>query len=609
MRILFFIFCSNCLTLAVFGASDKLEDWREAYKDKVQEVIEWRAGRVDPDDLEKGNYHEIAACLALGQNLDWASQRLIKILEKPRGDMFWMFPMTSIGYLGQDLLSAEAKQALRNAWRDYMPMRGDTENHWAMYYASLYLMAQYWPNLDGEEWFSGKSSQENLDEARKYLIWWMNLTTSMGQGEYDCTHYIGEYMATWANDPEIRIRGQMMVEYIMADFAIDTIDGIYIGAHARTTDRQVLEKWNGLSSFFSWLFFGNTPAPRNYGGFGSAFSVAAGNYQLPEVIYRIATDREGPYLHKELKRTRERWRYSQERFFRVYKTTYMSKDYAVDSDQGGLLQPIQQHSWDVTWAVDDPRGVHNTIFSLNPHWSTEEMQMYFTEYPDFMPEAVTKQGKPTYMAEDTFLGGSPYEQIYQQDDAVIVLYDIPPGAHHEHVNGFFSKDLARLEEDESGWIFVQGGNAYIAYFPLAPHEWKALENGGKRLYSPHRKNGTIVQAASADEFESWAAFKDTIKKLPLEFFTDSTPEARFTTLRGRQVVCVYGETPKVDGKSVDYASWPLFESRYLNAEPHSRQLRMTHGQLERVLDFETLTIRDRVIEKQQEKFDVRMIRP
>ena len=330
---------------------------------------------------------------------------------------------------------------------------------------------------------------------------------------------------------------------------------------------------------------------------------------MPEVIYRIAADREGPYLHKELKRTRERWRYSQERFFRVYKTTYMSKDYAVDSDQGGLLQPIQQHSWDVTWAVDDPRGVHNTIFSLNPHWSTEEMQMYFTEYPDFMPEAVTKQGKPTYMAEDTFLGGSPYEQIYQQDDAVIVLYDIPPDAHHEHVNGFFSKDLARLEEDESGWIFVQGGNAYIAYFPLAPHEWKALENGGKRLYSPHRKNGTIVQAASADEFESWAAFKDTIKKLPLEFFTDSTPEARFTTLRGRQVVCVYGETPKVDGKSVDYASWPLFESRYLNAEPHSRQLRMTHGQLERVLDFETLTIRDRVIEKQQEKFDVRMIRP
>lgn len=603
------------MILGAFCASDVPANRHEAYLDRLKEVVAWRAGRVDPEDTEKGNHHEIAVSLALGRNIEWASQRLINILEEPRGDMFWMFPMTSIAYLGRDLLTDEAKQALRNAWRDYMPMRGDTENHWAMYYASLYLMSEYWPDLSGEEWYTGKSSQENLEEAREYLIWWMNLTTSMGQGEYDCTHYIGEYMipmlylAAWAEDPEMRIRGRMMVDYIMADFAIDTLDGIYIGAHARTSDRQVLEKWNGLSTFFSWLFFGNTPAPRNYGGFGSAFSVAAEKYQLPEVIYRIATDRDGPYLHKELKRTRERWRYSEERFTRVYKTTYMAEDYAVGSDQGGLLQPIQQHSWDVTWAVDDPRGFHNTIFSLNPHWSTVEMQMYFAEYPDFMPEAVTKQGKPTYMAADTFLGGSPYEQIYQQDDAVIVLYNMPQGAHHEHVNGFFSKDLARLEEDQSGWIFVQGGNAYIAYFPLAPYEWKALENGGKRLYSPHRKNGTIVQAASANDFESWAAFKNTIKELPLDFFTDPTPEVRFTTLRGSHVVCVYGETPKVDGKSVDYASWPLFESRYLHAKPYSRQLRMTHGQHERVLDFETLTIRDRVIEKQPNEFDVRMIRP
>ncbi len=615
MRILFYTIFFVGASLYTFAASEVLANRHEAYLDRINEVLEWRAGRVDPADLETGNHGEISASLALGQHIDWASQRLINILEEPRGDMFWMFPMTSIAYLGKDQLSNEAKQALRNAWRDYMPMRGDTENHWAMYYTSLFLMSEFWPDLGGEEWYSGKSSQENREEARDYLIWWMNLTTSRGQGEYDCTHYIGEYMipmlylSVWAKDPEMRIRGQMMVDYIMADFAIDTLDGIYIGAHARTSDGQVLEKWNGLSSFFSWLFFGNTPPPRNYGGWGSAFAVAAEHYELPEVIYRIATERDGPYLHKELKRTRERWRNSPERFTRVYKTTYMARDYAVGSDQGGLLQPIQQHSWDVTWAVDDPRGVHNTIFSLNPHWSTEEMQMYFTEYPDFMPEAVTKQGKPSYMAEDTFLGGSPYEQIYQQDDTIIALYDIIEGTKHEHINGFFSKDLARLEEDESGWIFVQGGNAYIAYFPLAPYEWKPLENGGKRLYSPHRKNGTVVQAASADEFESWVEFKNAIKKLPLETITKPVPEVHLTTLRGRQVVCIYGEIPKVDGNPVDYASWPLFGSRYMHAEPNSRQLRLTHGQLERVLDFETLSIRDRVIEKQPEEFDVWMIRP
>jgi len=33
----------------------------------------------------------------------------------------------------------------------------------------------------------------------------------------------------------------------------------------------------------------------------------------------------------------------------------MRKEYGIGSLHGGLLQPIQQHTWDVTWAIDDPR--------------------------------------------------------------------------------------------------------------------------------------------------------------------------------------------------------------------------------------------------------------
>ena len=37
--------------------------------------------------------------------------------------------------------------------------------------------------------------------------------------------------------------------------------------------------------------------------------------------------------------------------------------------------------------------------------------------------------------------------------------------------------------------------------------------GGRLLSSPHLKNGTIVQAASADEFKSFAAFMAAITAL------------------------------------------------------------------------------------------------
>jgi len=414
---------------------------RADYLARAREVIAWRAGQPEKPEFKSASANAIMASVAsrllLGENPDWCSAAVIGVMRQPTGDMFWMFQCTALSYLGRGRLSPEAHAAIREAWRTYMPLRGDTENHWVMYYASLYLMAQQWPDEGGEHWFNGRSSAENLAEAQGWLEHWINLTTTIGQGEYDCTHYVGEYsialimLASWAEDPAMRQRGRMMLDYLFADFAVDTLDGIYIGAHARTDDTQVLEKWAGMSSFFSWLLFGNCPTPADYGqygwGWGTYFALLADHYELPEVIHRIGTDRNRSYLHRELKRTRHRWRNSEVRNAPVYKTTYMTRDYAVGSDQGGLLQPLQQHSWDVTWAVPDPRGVHNTLFSVQAHCSGFELQTYYTDYPDWMPEGVTRQGKPSYNQEDKLLGGSPYDQVPQQDDALVSLPCLPPG--------------------------------------------------------------------------------------------------------------------------------------------------------------------------------------
>jgi hypothetical protein len=572
---------------------------RAAYLARRDESLRWRVGLPKPDQPATFGLGEIAAKLARREDAAACSARLIQLMQAPAGDMFWMFPVTGISYLGRDQLTPAAKAAVREAWRTYFPLRGDTENHWVMYYTTMFLMAQLWPDEPGERWFNGKSSAEITAESKAWLQHWMDLTTTIGQGEYDCTHYLGEYaipmlyLAAWAADPEMKKRGQMMLDYVLADFAVETLHGLYIGAHARTDDTTVLEKWNALSSFFAWLMLGNCPPPAGYGGWGIFFAAVADHYDLPEVIYRIGTDRAGAYTHFERKRTRHRWRNSDVRNAPVYKTAYVARDYALGSDQGGLLQPIQQHSWDLTWAVPDPRGVHNTIFSVQPYYGAHELMMYFTEMPDYMPAAVTFQGKPTYIAESKLLGGSPYEQIFQQDDTLISLSEIPASAPHRQVNGFFSKDLARVDEDASGWIFAQGGRAYLAYRPLAPYEWRPIEKGGRRLYSPYPKNGTILQAAAADEFKSWEEFKTAIRALALTIKSEPALQVSFTTLRGRKIECTYGAPPRVDGRTVDHAKeWKLFAGPYLNAEVGSRTLTLTHGQLKRVLDFNTLTITD-----------------
>ena len=75
----------------------------------------------------------------------------------------------------------------------------------------------------------------------------------------------------------------------------------------------------------------------------------------------------------------------------IYKTTYMTNDYAVGSYQGGMADPIQSHVWDITWATPDPRGKHPTIFSIHPYSSHKAMQAYFNVRPDTMVKAVAAE--------------------------------------------------------------------------------------------------------------------------------------------------------------------------------------------------------------------------
>jgi hypothetical protein len=558
------------------------------FEQSVRSVVEAYAHPANNAPL---GYANIAAKLWLHEDAALCSQRLEELLAAgPTGDMFWMYPVAAIAYLDRGQLTDSARHALRDSFRTYMPYRGDTENHWVMYYTSLYLMSQLWPDQDGTRWYTGKSSSENEREAADWLTKWVRLTTTRGQGEYDSPSYMGyyflsmSYLAAWAHDAAMKKRAGMMIEYLMADYAAETLDGVYVGAHSRVYDREVLEKWAVPSSDFGWMLFGlgHPLAPPSN---AILFYVLASAQQAPEILQHIATDRSVPYTHYELKRTRNRWRFFDDLHGPVYKTTYVRREYAVSSDQGGTLQPIQEHSWDVTWFVPDARGVQNTFFTLNPHSSLHELETYFTFPPDIGISGVVSS-KKSYDSPDKFVGGSPYEQIFQDEDTLIALYDIEPGARFPHINGFFSKDLAEVVEDPSGWIFARGGDALIACRPLQAYTWKPIDGGGRRLFSPYLKNGIVVQVAARSEFAGMEGFRRAILALPLEFSMESTPWVRFRSLRGKLLEFTYGRPP------VDYSKWPLFGGPFLEAAKDSEMLVMKYHDMRRTLDFRKLTITD-----------------
>ncbi len=584
-------------------------DLDAAYRERCETLINFYADREPGGYLSRVDLIEVAAKLYLRRDLSGAIALLDEIIPRPNGDMFWMYPNVLVNYLGRDVLPEDYLRRLRDLWRTFTPYRGDTENHWVMYYASLYLMAQLYPNQPGTAWYNGRSSVENLEEARDYLEHWVETTVTIGQGEYDSPHYMGFFITpmallyAFAADEDMRRRAHMMLDYLIADFAVDTLNGQYAGAFSRIYPQPLLERWKNGSTSFAWLLFGNIPFRPDgvnvilpaigYRPHAIAVILAMSGYRPPEVIHHIATDRSEPFVHRELKRTRYRIRYSDDRTEPVYKYAYVSGDYVIGSTQGGLLQPIQQHTWELFWSARDPYEGYNMLFTLHPYSSGRELGMYFPEEPKLLTRSVLEEKKETYDSPDKWTGASPFEQVFQHEDAVVALYDIPEGTRFPHISGFFSRHLSERQEDESGWIFAKGGKALIAYFPLAPYEWRDEPGGDRRLHSPNLKNGAVVQAASASSY-SFDAFRAAVKAQPLEAAAEPVPRVRFQTLRGADLDVTYGDIPRVDGQPADYDAWPLFGNPFMRQDRGSKLLELRARSIRRVLDFENLIIEDSV---------------
>ncbi|GAB5535886.1 MAG: hypothetical protein Rubg2KO_21350 [Rubricoccaceae bacterium] len=568
-----------------------------AYRARVDSVITFYQTRVAPD-YSQGHYTDIAANLHRGTNLDWALARLDTLMQAPTGDMFWMYPFLTVMLAGQDVLPDDTKRRMRDLWRTYRPYRGDTENHWLLYYSTLYLVNQMYPDEPGETWFTGKSSQENFDEAEEWLIEWMDLTTTKGRGEYDSAHYIKVYTAPlallygWAEDPEMRQRAWMMLEYEMADYAVELLAGHYGGAHSRVYEREALAPGRSPAVRYAGLFFGQAPLVPSL----ETMMVAMSGYEPSPILHGIASDRSAPYAHRELKRTRLRMRHSDHPYPPVYKYSFVRPEYILGSRAGGF-QPIQEQGWGLQWAASDRIEARNTFLALHPYSSPEVLGMNHNFMQEFITVIVIRS-KTEYDSPDKLTGGSPYEQLFQDEDALIALYDIEPGVRFEHINAHFSADLENVVEDESGWIFARGGDALIAVYPLQPYRWEDkldyLDDSmvHQRLVSPHLQNGLVVQVAPASAYPSMDAFQDAVRALPLETSTDPVARVRFTALNGRQLEAAFGETPSIDGERVDYENWPLFDGPFAQAAPESRQLELRYGAMRRLLDFNTLTVRD-----------------
>lgn len=516
------------------------------------------------------------------------------------GGMFYAYGLIGTYLYNRTLLPDSLPPKIRRAFRDRVMVRGDTENHWVMYYTGIYLAAQTWPHDDASQWFNHKSSQENFREAEAWLNHWIKLTTTKGQGEFDSPTYFVTFVTPmmvlydFAQDPAMKKKAQMMLDYLFADFAVEHLHGNYGGGHSRDYPQDIINPLGALSTKWAWLYFGEpnfepwavARSQARHRSWETVFG-AVSSYRLPEIIRQIATDRRAPYVHTETKRVRNIIRFGAQRNPPVYKYTYMTNDYVLGSLQGGILQPIQQHTWDVTYVSDQP---YNTLFTLHPFFSGKELAMFFPEEQKVLSDEVNRFHL-VYTDPNKWNSSSPYEQTFQHKNALIVLYNIDKNASHAHIDGFFPKHLEERIEDPSRWIFCKAGRVYIAFYPLKTYEW-IEEEVNWRWRSHVLKNGVVVEIGTEGEYGSFEEFKNRFRQLPVAYDNfDETLTVRYTTAAGETMQFTYGGQRWLNGKPVEFKSYKLFNGPFLQSDIGSGVLKIIYQNRTRILDFNKISIK------------------
>ncbi len=466
---------------------------------------------------------------------------------------------------------------------------GFTDNHILQFRTARYLFEQKWPG--GPAFADGSTPAQAHREAGEWIDRWINRTVTDGMYEYDSPNYQHLYLlcfATlheYAQDERLRQKSGMIMQVLLADWATEYLQGTWTGAHSREKYNQVLHTHEntGAATQFGRLYFGGAPLRLDLAECFFISLASLQNFEALPMLGRIATDRTQPYILREIKAPRRgpgitygepTWKYSR-----------ISPEFAVGSSWGDLTD-VEQHRWDLSW-VSPKDG--STCFFINPSDSARQLHRYFRDPLEEIRGRVLRE-RAYYSDPNKWVEGTPHEDVFQHENAVIDLYDIPPSETHQHINGFFPHLIAEKRE-QAGWILARADGIFFAVWTSVPGTWHR-EKDHDRLTIVHPKTAIILEAVAAKDEKDFDSFcARVVANRPT--FDESTLTATYTTLRGHALRFTHRGPRLVDGVATDLATWPLFEGPWLNARRNTGIITLNYGKERVVFDFNRATIDDK----------------
>ncbi len=537
------------------------------------------------DDFNGGKYgaYPIMALFEKGdieKARQFAAQQLVG-----GAAMFREFTTMALYMEYKELYDKELKQKVKEDQLNsnfYRPgkvgdLAGASENHKLMYASAAYLAGIEWPDEYPEKWFQA---------GYNHLMSWFDTVTSIGFWEEDSPtyliHHMGPVLSVYEHAPagsEMKNRAKMVLDWYFLSIAGEYLKGYWITPAARDYDPLYGVENSAETTVLTWLYFWDSnfiPYPHAHDTlrhWKSVIHFAVSDYELPEIIRKIATDRDKPYIHRE---------YMARNPMHPKEYCYIRSHYGLASilhDNGNI--PPDMTRWKVQW-VPEKTGMEPSVF--------------------FMKHPIGDESK-----WKSWRGASPYEHVVQHKGTLLAVYDIPPGQLLFIDGPLNDKSFLRIEQ-EKDWLFLNAVNVFIGLRVangLSMEDTKRDQDShGQKmdiqvLKSSGRKNGLIVQTASPRDYkgsnneESFNMFKEDILingKPDFSGLNSKVPSITYIAPSGDELKVNANGQKEVNGKQIQFDKYPMFDNPWMHQEIDKQVLTLKKEGEKWIYDFNSWEI-------------------
>ena len=188
------------------------------------------------------------------------------------------------------------------------------------------------------------------------------------------------------------------------------------------------------------------------------------------------------------------------------------------------------------------------------------------------------------------MGENPYSQVMQDHGTLLGIANVPADyPYHKLYAPFTNRGAIEKRIEKTGWIFCHAGSMLFAFRCVKPYSWDTTKwNECDLLWCDARKNGWVVETSEVSVFAGGgieaelSRFADAVlakTAIDVSEIDAENPKITYRSLHGTTLELnylphkvKYTDQCKIDGKVVDYESWPLHRSEWVEQAKDGSQL-------------------------------------